>query len=128
MGLQNFDHPNFVWLCNSFMLHSLFKDESTGLHKCLIYLLSPVAPKRSIGNPQRPTTTYPRKTIPVTETSTENATQVPNFPPLYLVSLLQLNPILPGGRGGGQKVPALISNLSYLKSIQAIIAKLYDFS
>ena len=29
---------------------------------------------------------------------------------------------------GGQKVPALISNVSYLKNIQAIIAKLYDFS
>ena len=36
-----------------------------------------------------------------------------------------LNPIL---HGGGQKMPALTSNLSYLKSIQAIIAKLYDFT
>ena len=30
--------------------------------------------------------------------------------------------------GGGQKVPVLISNVSYLKSIETIAAKLYDFS
>ena len=50
------------------------------------------------------------------------------FHNLLIIELLfMINPILPRW-GEGVKVPALISNLWYLKSIQAIIAKLCDFS